>query len=359
MNKSNKLQGIKKILLIQLGDIGDVVWMMPTVRAVKETIPDSRIYILLRAGFGSLLDDDPWIEGVFEVKSYRGNLLSRAATQLRFLNELRAPRFDMAVDMRSGDRGAFMALLSGARRRIAMYYGEGVPFWRNRLFTETVRPAPQTGPHHASDQTLCIVRELGIDTADVAPRLHVSEENRKRANAILEQAGVLKETGWISINPFSRWQYKEWSNSKWTQIIDWLWTERKTASVIIGSREECSQAEELVRNSKGKTYNLAGRTTLGELAAVLQLSRLHVGVDSAAPHIAAAVGAPTLTIYGPSSWQEWGPIGKEHRIVHPDLDCTPCHEKGCNGKGWSRCLDELTPERVKTEIEKALKKDLR
>lgn len=356
MNKIDNLQGIKTILLIQLGDIGDVVWMMPTVRAVKETIPGARIYILLRAGFGSLLEDDPWIEGVFEVKRYSGNPLNRAVSQLKFLRELRAPRFDMAIDMRSGDRGAFMALLSGARQRIAMYYGEGVPFWRNHVFTKTVRPAMHFGPHRASDQTLCIVRELGIDTDDVVPRLHVSERNRSRADALLEQAGVSRERAWISMNPFSRWQYKEWGRLKWIEIIDWLWSEKKTASVIIGSPEERRQAEELTRSSKGKAYNLTGRTTLGELAAVLRLSPLHVGVDSAAPHIAAAVGVPTVTIYGPSSWVEWAPIGSEHRVVHPDLNCAPCHLKGCDGLGRSRCLEELMPERVKAEIEKAMGK---
>lgn len=355
MNNTYNLQDIKTILLIQLGDIGDVVWMMPTVRAVKETLPASRIYLLLRAGFGSLLEDDPRIEGVFEIKSYPGSLLKRAVSQLKFLRELRSPRFDMAVDMRSGDRGAFMALLSGARRRIAMYYGEGVPFWRNHVFTETVRPEFPPEPVRAYNQTLCIVKKLGFDTDDVVPRLHVSEKNRSRAVALLEQAGILKEPGWITINPFSRWQYKEWGRSKWIEIVDWLWLEKKTASVIVGSPEERRQAEELIRSSKGKAYNLAGRTTLGELAAVLRLSPLHVGVDSAAPHIAAAVGAPTVTIYGPSSWLQWAPISSGHSVVHPDLDCAPCHLKGCNGLGRSRCLEELMPERVKAVIEEALR----
>ena len=100
--------------------------------------------------------------------------------------------------------------------------------------------------------------------------------------------------------------------------------------------------------------NLAGQTTLAELAGVLSLSRLHIGVDSAAPHIAAATGVPTITIYGPSSWFDWAPVGKDHRVILPEMDCVPCHKKGCDGSGQSRCLNELTPEQVIPVICEAL-----
>jgi predicted lipopolysaccharide heptosyltransferase III len=355
MDKGTILKDMKKILLIQLGDIGDVVWMMPTVRAIKETVPGSRIYLLLREGTGSLLEDDPWIERVFEVKSdKKENLLDRAAGQIRFLKEFRSPEYDMAIDMRSGDRGAFMAFLSGARIRVTQAW-QDVPVWRKFLFTHVVH-----GRHlaersrGATEQTLCIVRELGIDTDNVTPRLHVSEKNRARAFEILTKAGISPESGWVTLNPFSRWSYKEWSRSKWAEVIDWLWAKRKIASVLIGSQSERLNAEELVRLCSARVYNLAGQTTLAELASILQLSPLHVGVDSAAPHIAAAVGTPTITIYGPSSWKEWGPIGHEHRFIYPELECAPCHQKGCDGGGQSRCLEELEPDTVKAVIEEVL-----
>ena len=349
------LKDIKKILLIQLGDIGDVVWMMPTVRAIKESVSGSRIYLLLQEGTGSLLEDDPLIERVFEVMSRKkGNLLGGAVDQLHFLKEFRSPGYDMAIDMRSGDRGAFMAFLSGARIRVTQAWQE-VPFWRHFLFTHVVHGRYLAERSRgATEQTLCIVRELGVDTDHVVPRLHVSEKNKARAVEILTQSGVPIESEWVSLNPFSRWSYKEWDRAKWAEVIDWLWTERRIASVIIGSQSERLKAEELIRLCRARVYNLAGQTTLAELAGVLQLSPLHVGVDSAAPHIAAAVGTPTITIYGPSSWKDWGPIGPEHRFIYPDLECAPCHQKGCDGGGLSRCLKELKPDRVQAVIEEVL-----
>jgi len=73
-------------------------------------------------------------------------------------------------------------------------------------------------------------------------------------------------------------------------------------------------------------------------------------VDSAAPHIAAAVGTPTITIYGPSDWRDWAPVGDKHQVVTSDMDCSPCHRKGCDGQGHSRCLEAISIAEVQEAI---------
>ena len=77
---------------------------------------------------------------------------------------------------------------------------------------------------------------------------------------------------------------------------------------------------------------------------------LFIGVDSAGVHIAAAVGLPTVCIFGPSSYVDWAPRGRQHRVVYKNLPCVPCKNKGCQGSGISRCLEELTVEAVKTVV---------
>ena len=106
----------------------------------------------------------------------------------------------------------------------------------------------------------------------------------------------------------------------------------------------------------GVVYNLAGKTTLAELAGVLSLSGFHLGVDSAAPHIAAAVGTPTLTIFGPSDWRDWAPVGDKHRVVVSNMDCVPCYKKGCNGSERSICLETLEVKTVQDAIREVLEK---
>ena len=92
---------------------------------------------------------------------------------------------------------------------------------------------------------------------------------------------------------------------------------------------------------KAGARSVAGKTTLGELAALLSRSSLHLGVDSAAPHIANAVGTPTVTIFGPSDWRGWAIPDATHRVVCPDDPCVPCHKKGCDHTEVSLCLDNM------------------
>ena len=150
----------------------------------------------------------------------------------------------------------------------------------------------------------------------------------------------------VTINPFSRWKYKEWSNAKWGEVIDRIWDTYRIPSVLIGSPEETAGCQEIIAGREGYAFSVTGKTTLGELAAVISMGSLHLGVDSAAPHIAAAVGMPTVTIHGPSDWRGWRIVNEHHKVVHPVMDCLPCNMTGCNGSGKSRCLDELAADPV-------------
>jgi heptosyltransferase-3 len=107
--------------------------------------------------------------------------------------------------------------------------------------------------------------------------------------------------------------------------------------------------------AKGRVISLAGRTNLAELAALLSVSPMHVGVDSAAPHIAAAVGTPTLSLYGPTDWRYWNQGGDLHRIVVSDMECIPCRRKGCEDSGQSRCLDTLGIDKVQEALEEMMR----
>jgi heptosyltransferase-3 len=347
---------IHNVLIIQLGDIGDLVWTTPTLWAVKEAYPHANISVLLREGLGCLVESDPAIYKIFEVKRNKGSLSYNAIRQLRLIRELRREKFDLVFDLRGGDRGAFMARLTGAPVRASLFYGN-VPFWRNSLFTHLLMEPvpPKERILGAAEQSLRIIRGFGIDAKTTVPRLRVSDRVMKTVHRILMESGIKPEMSdssyrLVTINPFSQWPYKEWAYDKWVGVIDWLWNEFHIPAVIVGSRQEAARAAELVNKCSGAVYSLAGKTTLAELAGVLSLSRFHLGVDSAAPHIAAAVGTPTITIYGPSDWRDWAPVGDKHRIIVSDMDCVPCHKKGCNGSGRSVCLENIEVNMVQEVI---------
>lgn len=353
---------IRNVLVIQLGDIGDVVWATPTLWAVRESYPEANVSVLLRDSFGCLLEADPSIHKIFEVKEIQGNVLLNIVEQARLIKMLRNERFDMVFDLRSGDRGAIMARLTGASIRGSLHHTE-VPFWRNWLFTHLVNdlPAPKERVLGAAEQSLRIVRGFGITGKTAIPKLWVSDHVMARVSKVLAECGMKPAASnpsdrWITVNPFSRWPYKEWAVDKWASIIDWLWHEFHIAAAIVGSKAEAARAGELANRCNGVVYNLAGKTTLAELAGLLGLSSLHLGVDSAAPHIAAAVGTPTLTIFGPSDWRDWAPIGDKHRVVVSKMDCVPCYKKGCDGSERSICLDTLEVKTVQDALREVLEK---
>jgi heptosyltransferase-3 len=337
---------VKKILIIQLGDIGDVVWAIPTFRAVGEFYAEAHLSVLVRRGTGILLAGDPLIDRIFEVNGSGMTLPKRMHKDFMLIRTLRREKFDLVIDLRFDDRGAYMTRITGAPVRVAQHSRNLL--WRNRFFTHLVEPPLSEKPvRGAAEQSLKIIRELGIEAKDHIPRMRISEEVINRSSQLLREAGINEGARWITLNPFSRWEYKEWGYEKWVEIIQWLGNRYDISTVIVGAPAERERAHCIADRCGGAVCNLAGKTQLDELAGILSLSVFHVGVDSAAPHIAAATGTPTVIIYGPSSWFDWAPLGEEHVVIAPDCDCAPCHKKGCDGAGRSRCLEELEVDRVK------------
>ena len=340
---------VRKILVIQLGDIGDVVWAIPAFWALKDAFPQTVLSVLVRNPNGDLLLDDFHIDKIFQVDQqsvFKG---------LRLLKNLRREKFDLLFDLRADDRGAFISFFSGARIRAALYY-QGL-HWRNKMFTHLANP-PQAKERilGAAEQSLKIIRSFGIQETTSIPQIFVSTATKNKMGRLLKAENVAAKNGYVTINPFSRWPYKEWDMDKWRQLTFFIWQTYKMPVIITGSAAEKQRAEALAAIGRYPIYNLAGKTTLREMAALLQMSRLHIGVDSAAPHIAAAVGTPTITIYGPSDWRDWAPPGDRNQVVLPDMDCSPCHKKGCDGNGRSKCLENLSVAKVQDAVEKMLNK---
>lgn len=353
----------RRILIIQLGDIGDVVWTLPAIQAIRDAWPGAQLSVLLREKIGSLLSAvDPPLE-TFEVAGSGAGIFAAARKTFSTILALRRKKFNFVFDLRADERGGYMAFLTGAPIRAALHY-PSLRGLRNHLFTHLVGLTGKPLAVRAADQSLYILQAFGIEAADTVPRLPVSNRTIEWSLEVLASLGLSLSrqktedseivSDWVTLNPFSRWSYKEWGLEKWVRIVNWLDEEFAVKSVIVGSPGERGRAEEIVAACPGRAFNIAGRTTLAELAGVLSLSRLHIGVDSAAPHIAAAVGTPTVTIYGPSDWRYWAPPGKNNRVVISEMPCVPCHLKGCNGSGKSRCLETLEVERVQAVIWEAL-----
>jgi len=341
------------ILLIQLGDIGDVVLTMPAILALRRQFPDNELIACVREHARELAEDCPWTDGVISVDKKRRTLGQGLVYHAQFLNALRQPRFSMSIDLRTGPRGAIVAFLSRAPYRIGRFADEG-PLWRNSLFTHLVRPENEV-VQYAPEHHLNILAPFGLHMEHSLPTLTIPELRIKRAQAILREAGIRDQRPIAALHPFSLWHYKEWQPSEWVSLTRHLIARRGFSVIVTGSSSERVRAGELTNGFGGRAFNLAGKTSIGELPAILKACNLFVGVDTAALHIAGAVDVPTVGIFGPSSPVSWAPKGDRHCVVTKGMSCQPCRQKGCQGTEKSRCLDDLKAEAVISVVENHLR----
>lgn len=347
---------IRSILLIQLGDIGDVVLSFPAVRALRENFSHADVIVAVRGKALDILENCPWASGAISINTGQRSLIQKIGYQKNFFLQLWKYQFDLAIDLRADPRGAVLAFLSGARQRVG-FFQKGHPFWRNWLFTHLAVPYGKPDDH-MTEYYSNLLAEYHITPSDIWPVIVVSEQKQEMAGKLFNEENVPQDRPIIAIQPFCLWQYKEWGAEKYIQLIQQIRTAYNFPVIITGSPEERVRADRITESCGNHVYNLAGKTPMGLLPAVLKACRLFIGSDSAGMHIAAGVGTPTVTIYGPSSVSDWAPRGSKHSIVHTELPCLPCHQKGCDGSGTSRCLEGLTVDEampaVKCQLDRIL-----
>lgn len=340
----------QRILLIQLGDIGDVVLTLPCLEMLNRCYPQAKLAMAVRDRGAELLTDCPWLDDYFIVASGLDGLKARLDHYWRFFRSLRQGRYDLVIDLRTGTRGAIMAWLSGARQRLSFYAVDG-PWWRNMLFTGLLHQEYEL-PQHVINYLLDLLASFGVTGArPTTPRLHISPQRQQQAKSLLAEQGIDPVKPLVAVQPFSLWRYKEWGTAKFSELCRWLIAEYGVEVIITGAVGEEERAKILVDQIGQGGYNLAGKTDIGLYGAVLGQCDLFIGVDSAGVHIAAAADTPTVALFGPSAAASWAPRGEEHLVItNKDMDCVPCRMKGCNGLEQSRCLEELTVAEVKNRL---------
>ena len=166
----------------------------------------------------------------------------------------------------------------------------------------------------------------------------------------------LTPKNFILIHPPARWLFKCWTAEGYAQVIDALQNDYKLPVVLTAAPapQEMQFMQDIARRLHTTPVNLAGRLDLKALGAMIAQARLFIGVDSAPMHLAAAVGTPTVVLFGPSGPYNWRPWGEGHLVLTKDFDCQPCGRDGCDGTKISRCLTAITPAEVLAAVDRQL-----
>jgi heptosyltransferase III len=345
------LRMIRRVLFIKLRHIGDVLLTAGTFKALKTANPDVRISVLVPAGTEPMLTLHPSIDEVIPMRRGAG-----LWADLQLIWDLRKRKFDLAVNMTEGDRGAFMAFLSGARFRFGVDPMNRGFVGKKWLYTHLIPPV-YDGRHRAV-MDMDVLKPLGIKPSAAEVELFVAPEDRVRVDELLKAEGVGEGESFVVVHPTSRWLFKCWRDEAVAQVVDHL--ESKGVRVVLTSGPDSKEIEKLqhiVALCRTRPVVLSGSLTLKQWAALMLRGALFFGVDTAPMHMAAALGKPVVALFGPSDSQVWGPLTPLRRIIErrADFACLPCLKDGCNGTKQSLCLETIRPEEVIEAIEQMLR----
>jgi heptosyltransferase-3 len=335
------LTSVKKILVIKLRQLGDVLLTGPVFSALKSRMPAAQIDAYVYSESIPMLDGHPSLhECIGYDRSWKkGSFYQRILNELRVLRRIRAGRYDLVINLTEGDRGAVAAKISGAKIRVGFDpKGSGLK-GKKKLYTHVVKNCPSL--RHTVERNLDAVRRIGIFPAqnerDLS--LHIPDTD-------LKKMWGLAGSGFILIHPTSRWRFKCMPVEKMRTLAEILVSRGHSLVFTSGpDKDELAMIQEI--SGAVPCLDLAGKVTLKELAALIELSAQVICVDSLPLHIASALKKPVLAIFGPTSDVTWGPWrNPAAQIVSQNFSCRPCHQDGCGGSKRSECLTTLSVETV-------------
>jgi len=329
---------VRSALVIRHRAGGDLLLTTPALRALRAGLPGARIDVVAARGMGSLLRGNPDVDRVLEFD--RRSLRSQAALYWKVARS----GYDLVLDLVSNPRTAFLTRLSRAPVRV----GYDIP---GRRAAYTVRvPREPLGPggrpvlRYAPEAALDQVRALGIASRGLELSLLVAPEARAAAAAWLDTAAP--EGPLLACLPSGSWPAKTWPPGRFAAVMDALSSEG-TPVWLWGPGER--EAVEAARARMRRPSLLAPETDWQGLAALLERCAVFVGNDSGPKHVAAALGIPTVTIFGPTHPATWHPPEGPHVALEAEgLDCLHCNANRCPlpGDRHMRCMTDVPAERV-------------
>jgi lipopolysaccharide heptosyltransferase I len=315
-----------KILVIKLSSCGDLFHALPAVRNIRRGL-NAEIHWLAHDEYKDLVACFADVSRVIGFP--RRNFGSQFP---RFWRELRQDSYDMVLDFQGLFKSGFSAFLARSPRRI------GPSFHReaSAMFYSAI--AGHLDKHrHAVDECMDIARFLGVSCLN--QEFPVAYPPRE----------VPQPRPRIAILPVSRWETKNWPVDSFIEAARRLRQDLSATLFLLGSKADQPACDRIAQAlPPDATVNLAGTLSLPETGGVLQAMDLLIANDSGPVHMAAAVGTPTLVLFGPTDPLRTGPYGNDHHILRTSRDCQPCYSRECPFPGLP-CMTGITPDQVVAE----------
>ena len=332
--------------------LGDAVMTTPALAGLRGAFPGARIALLAKPLVAELFLHHPDVDEVIVYE--RPGRHEGASGRLRLGGELRRRRFDAALLLQNAFDAALLAFLARIPERA------GYPTDGRRLLLSL--PVPLTRDilqRHEVEYYLCLLDGLGVPRPEPPVlKLLVTDEERAGIASRLASLGLEPGAPIVAINPGATYgSAKRWYPERFAAVADALSAEWDAGIVVVGSTAEAPLAGEIEAAMRTPPVNLAGKTTVRELMALLSRSSFLVTNDSGPMHIAAALGVPLVAIFGPTDWRRTSPWTSLAKVVRVEVDCSPCKDRTCD-RGHE-CMLGVTPDMVVDAARQLLPEGLR
>jgi len=353
----------KRILIVRLSSLGDVIQTLPMLAAIRRSFPRAVIGWAIDAELVAAIAGHPDLDTIHPCPRHgrgRRRWPQLIDEMLEFAAEIRAASYDVSIDAQGLLVSAMIPFVAGIKRRVGFGHRRELShfFYTEKYLSNGEYFAPD---RHHSEHMLALARVLGCETDGCQPSLpEVPSQVRAAVNAMLERA-LGSDAPLIAIAPGTRWASKHWPVEFWSRLLNDIVTNTPAKIILIGSGSEAAIADQLLQalpqSGSHRVLNLTGKTSLLELFALLGRVPLTIAPDSAPLHIAGAAGcAHLIGIYGPTPASRTGPLGvSDIRLLASDpwLPCQPCRRPRCR-YGTNQCMRNVTPPQVFAAVQDAL-----
>ena len=340
---------IRKVLVIRLDRIGDMVITTPIFRALKEKWPDVQVTALTNPVNKNIVINNPFIDCILVYD--RENMHKSLNSRLIFFRSIREKKFDLVIDpyLDYELKTSFITRFLGKKFRLGFEFaGRGICY--NIRYNPNVFPV-STEKRHMIDYYLDLVTCLGIEAKQKEPEIFLSTDEKENAYKLLEKAEVDPESKIIGIHPGGNYQSQRWPIKRFAAISDHLITNYNAKVVLFAGQAEKQLLSEF-RDCAVKTPIFLCDLSLREFMSTLSHCSLLLCNNSGPLHIATALNIPTVSTMGPTIPYHWWPCGNNHIVLREDLDCSPCKKGICK---THECMEQIKTEdflsAVKAQLE--------
>ncbi len=315
----------KRILIVRTDRIGDVLLSTPVIKVLRDAYPSAYIAMMVAPYAKDIVEGNPCLDEII-VYDKEGKHKSWWRS-MKFARNLKKKKFDIAFILHPTNRVHLVTFFARIRQRVG--YDRKFGF----LLTDRLAHNKQLGQKHEAEYNFDLLRHVGIQPQEKVLFMPLRQDAEAWIEDLLKREGVAQTDKLVAIHPGASCPSKIWPNQRFAQVADRLAEKYGYRVFVIAGPKDIALAEQVVKHMHNRAINLAGKTSVSQLASLLKRCRLFISNDSGPVHLASAMGTPVVSIFGRNqaglSPKRWGPLGTKDRFLHKQIGCIECLAHNC------------------------------